>query len=474
MRVGEIHLTNRGGRISKGKESQTFGGARAGCLTGTVPGYGAGYISQNWCRCSPAQIPGLLAIAPIGKIPTPEEMEVATTPVASAEYDEAADGIASPSMWTSFRGNATRSSSVGCDIAAKVSVAWTATVAAKKTDGTVRRDWRAFLNTRLTAPVTAGRLVIVADIDHNELIAVDAESGSVRWRFMTGGRMDTSPTLYKGICLAGDRTGYVYAIKAKTGQLIYKLRIAPDEKRMMSYGKVESVWPVIGGVMVAKGKAYASAGRTQGSDGGLLVRAFVPETGKVLWSKAASRNDRGARRNDALALHNNVAMVMGNCFDLDKGEKGSAGKGPAILSSLEGLYSWNWTRLGHRKFGAIGFGGAKGDTVSWSDTHVAVCDNRNNLSLSEIGAGKPKRTWGLPVAKDRQVTSLVICNNVVVIGGALAGADQTRGFVQAIALDSGKPVWDKTFDSRLAFNGLAIDNGRIMASFDDGSVVCLK
>ena len=477
MRVGDIQLNNRGGTITKGKERQQFGGARAGCLTGTVPGYGAGYIAQNWCRCSPAQIPGLLAIAPIGKIPTPAEMEVPTEPTEFASYNETADGIEKPSAWTSFRGNAKRSSSAACDISENVGVLWTKKVTGKKIAGTVQRDWRSFLNTRLTAPVTGGGLVIVADIDHNELIAVDGKSGSVKWRFMTGGRMDTAPTLHKGICLAGDRTGYVYAIKIKTGQLIYKLRIAPLEQRMVSYGKVESVWPVIGGVMVAKDKAYASAGRTQGSDGGLLVRAFLPETGKVLWSKAVPQTGgRGIKRNDALALHNEVAMVMGHCFDLEKGEKAKGpGKGPTVTIGLEGLYSWNWTRVGHRKFQSIGFGGAKGDTVSWSDKYVAVCDMHNNMSLSEITGGKPKRKWGFAVNKDRQVTSLVICNNVVVIGGAITGEEgKTQGFVQLIDLESGKPVCDKTFDSKLAFNGLAVDNGRIMASFDDGSVACLK
>ena len=476
LRVGDIHMTNRGGTITKGSERQVFGGARAGCLTGTVPGYGAGYISQNWCRCSPAQIPGLIAIAPIGKVPTPAEMEVATKPVEFATYSETADGIASPSTWTSFRGNATRSSSAGCDVSKKIGVVWTQQVTAKKIAGTVQRDWRSFLNTRLTAPVTAGKLVIVADIDHNEIIAVDAASGTVKWRFMTAGRMDTAPTLHKGICLAGDRAGYVYAIKIKTGQLIYKLRIAPDEKRMVSYGKVESVWPVIGGVMVAKGKAYASAGRTQGSDGGLLVRAFVPETGKVLWSKALPQvgGNRGIKRNDTLALHGDVAMVMGKGLDLEKGEMAQAGKGPAVTIGLEGLYSWNWTRLGHRKFGSIGFGGARGDTVSWSDKYVGVCDMNNGLSLAEFDAGKQKRKWVFAVDKDRQVTSLIICNNVVVIGGALTGEGKTGGFVQAIGIDSGKPVWDKTFKSKLAFNGLAIDGGRIMAAFDDGSITCLK
>ena len=335
MRVGDIQLNNRGGSITKDKERQQFGGARGGCLTGTVPGYGAGYISQNWCRCSPAQIPGLLAIASIGKIPTVEEMEVASIPVEISSYNEAADSIASPSMWSSFRGNAERSSSAGCDISEKAKIVWKKRLTSKKIDGTVQRDWKSFLNTRLTAPITAGDLVIVADIDHNELIAADAATGNVKWRFMTGGRMDTAPTLYKGICLAGDRTGYVYAIKAKTGKLIYKLRIAPQEKRMVSYGKVESVWPVIGGVMVAKGKAYASAGRTQGSDGGLLVRAFTPETGKVLWSKALGKNDRGARRNDALALQGDAVKSMGLSLDLEKGETAKPA-GSGLTMGLEG------------------------------------------------------------------------------------------------------------------------------------------
>ena len=494
LRVGDIVLASRGTTITKGKEKQLFGGGRAGCLIGTVPGYGAGYIPQNWCACAPAQISGLLAIAPIGKIPTPAEMEVAAKPVEFATYNEAADGIASPSMWTSFRGNAKRSSSAPCNIPEKVEVLWTKQVAAQKIEGTVQRDWRSFLNTRLTAPVTAGALAIVGDIDHNEIIAVDAANGSVKWRFMTAGRMDTAPTLYKGICLAGDRAGYVYAIKIKTGQLIYKLRIAPFEKRMLSYGKVESVWPVIGGVMVAKGKAYASAGRSQGSDGGLLVRAFVPETGKVLWSKAVPQKGNGVRQprpklNDALVLHNDTAMVMGHPLDLEKGDISATppAKSAVVAIGIEGLHSWNWTRLGHRKFRFIGFAGANGDTVSWNDKYVATCNSGNALSLAEFQRDPPtgmstppvnktrqKRRWTLTVSKDRQVTSLVICNNVVLLGGALMGQDKTQGFVQAIGIESGKPVWDKTFDSKLAFNGLAVDNGRIIASFDDGSVTCLE
>ncbi len=49
-----------------------------------------------------------------------------------------------------------------------------------------------------------------------------------------------------------------------------------------------------------------------------------------------------------------------------------------------------------------------------------------------------------------------------------------KGFIRAIDLKSGEIAWEKTYASELAFNGLAVDNGEIIASFNDGSVVKLK
>jgi len=397
MRVGEAILGNRGGALTKAGERINFGGARGACLTGTVPAYGAGYIAQNWCRCSPGQIPGLLAIMPIGEIPTPAEMETPAEPVVCSTYNDSTDGISATSLWTSFRGNARRDSSSACDIPPEVEVAWSNRVTGEVKQGTVQRDWRSYLNSRLTAAVIAGELAIVGDIDQNEIVALDVKDGGVKWRFMTGGRVDSAPTVYKGICFVGDHTGYVYAIKIKNGELIYKLRIAPDEKRMVSYGKVESVWPVIGGVMVADAQAYAPAGRTQGSDGGLVVRAFVPETGKPLWAKALPQGgkdivEKKPKRNDTLVQHGPFITVMGHWLDLDTGAISPKPEGPApnrtVVMGLEGLYSWNWTRLGHRKFINIGYGEFTGDTVSWNDDYVATSGKGGGgsiVALAESG-----------------------------------------------------------------------------------------
>jgi outer membrane protein assembly factor BamB len=482
MRVGEVVLNNRGGTISKPGEQAKFGGARAACLTGTVPAYGAGYIAQNWCRCSPGQIPGLLAISPIGEIPPPEDMQTPTQPVVYGKYNDGTDGIAPASLWTSFRGNAQRSSSAACDIPDDVAVAWSQQVAGETQEGTVARDRRSYLNSRLTAAVVAGGLAIVGDIDHNEIIAVDVNDGSVQWRSMLGGRVDSAPTAYQGICLVGDHTGYVSAIKIKTGELIYKLRIAPDEKRMVSYGKVESVWPVIGGVMVADGKAYASAGRTQGSDGGLVVRAFAPETGQSLWSTALPQNgpnlvEKKPKRNDTLARHGDFLTVMGHWMNLKTGKISPPPKVQppqrTVVMGLEGLYSWNWTRLGHRKFMHIGYGEFTGDTVSWNDKLVATTNKDSGGMIAALADPAKKRPFpGVP--KVYQGTSLVLCNNVLIQGGAILDQDQEHGFIRAISLEDGQVVWEEIFDAKLAFNGLAVDTCGIIASFDDGTVVCLK
>jgi len=291
------------------------------------------------------------------------------------------------------------------------------------------------------------------------------------------------------------------------------MRAAPREERMVSYAKIESPWPVIGSVLVTDGLAYASAGRTQGSDGGLVIRAFVPETGKHVWARALPQTGNGiidnrTKRNDALVRHGDRILVMGHWLDLKTGaigpdprvalidkavkekevkpgrkldkkerqalERTIDGQQKKILVGLEGLYSWNWTRLGHRKFMAIGFGGKSGDTVSWSDNCIAVCDRNGRLSTTGYGPNASKAKVNAAYGADRQVTSLILCNNVLLVGGANLEKGKAGGFVQAISLEDGKPVWEKTFPSKLAFNGLSVDGRGIIASLDDGTVVCLK
>ncbi len=511
--VNGIRLQNRGGSIVKENTSHNFGGARAACLTGTLPAYGTGYIAQNWCNCSPGQIPGLLAITPIGEVPELSDMEKPASPVSYGSYAAKGGDASAETQWQSFRGNANRSSSAPCDIATNATVAWSGKAVKVCVKGSVSRDWQDYLNSRITAAALSDGLAIVGDIDHNEVIAINRSDGTVAWRFTTTARMDTPPTVYEGICLVGDHSGYVSALNAKTGELIYRLRIAPEEKRMVSYGKVESVWPVIGGVLVCGGKAYASAGRTQGSDGGLVVRAFTPESGGPIWARALPQQGNGVlekkpRRNDALFAEDGSIRIMDHRLDPGTGEivrtavlaaiaDAQAAKEKELGRALnrkekqkieseirkssdvrevsmgnEGLHSWNWTRLGHRKFRGIGYAGLKGDTVCWDDRYVACTESRHGrVTLRPIeGAGGKRFT----MPQGYCATSLVMCRNAVLLGGAIVDQGGQKGFVMAVGIEDGKELWKQTFDAELAFNGLAVDRGEIFASLDDGAIALLK
>ncbi len=503
FRVNDISLNHRGGKLGD------FGGARAACLTGTVPAYGAGFISQNWCNCTPGQIKGLIAIASIGKTPTPEEMEQPAEPVTYGSYDEKADGPSRDLKWTTFRGNAIRSSSVDCEINPEATEAWSVKVVAGCKEGTVLRDWHDYLNSRLTAPVISDKVAIVADIDQNELIALNLQDGKVAWRFMTAGRMNTSPTLYKGICLAGDHAGYVYALKVKNGELIYKLRIAPEEKRMLSYGKLESVWPIVGGVLVNDGKAYAACGRTIGSDGGVMVRAFQPETGTPIWANSKLSGGKG-KRNDALVLECGALRLMDKYLDAETGEllknprealiakameakvkelnipmpkggelnklKNEVTKGLDLPKPLrignEGIYSWNWRHLGFRKFGSLSYDGGGITAVAWAEQGKAFSQGRGAVTWAPYGQGK--KGCGIQHPAEYQTTSIILCNNSIVYGGEIIEKGEKKGYIRIVDCNEGKLTWENTYDAQLAFNGLAVEQGMIVASFDDGSVVMLK
>ena len=67
------------------------------------------------------------------------------------------------------------------------------------------------------------------------------------------------------------------------GQLVWRLRAAPLDERIVAYGQVESPWPIPGSVLVIDDVAYFAAGRQSFADGGILVFAVDPSTGTQHW-----------------------------------------------------------------------------------------------------------------------------------------------------------------------------------------------
>ncbi|KPK42504.1 MAG: hypothetical protein AMK72_14280, partial [Planctomycetes bacterium SM23_25] len=115
------------------------------------------------------------------------------------------------------------------------------------------------------------------------MVALDAGTGRMRWDFTPDGRVDTPPTLAGGLCLLGTRSGTVYALDAKDGQLAWRLRVAPEDERIVAFGQLESPWPAAGSVLVVGDTAYVAAGRHPCAYGGIRILALDTATGAVKW-----------------------------------------------------------------------------------------------------------------------------------------------------------------------------------------------
>jgi len=507
--VNSIITRNRGCYYTVDGKPVKYGAARGSCMFAAIPANGAFYTCQTFCNCAPGTVPGMISFGPVEKVPTPEQMEQVPAVARGPAYGRAS-ASAESAGYAMYRGGPERNAGTAVEAPESLSVRWKSHVALPCAQGLVQTGWRDSLLGVATPPVASGSIVVVADIHRHTVMALDAETGSELWRKTVGGRVVTPPTLYRGLCLFGSRDGYLRALDARTRELAWKMRMGPDNRRMVSYGKIESPWPVFGTVLVADGVAYTTAGRTTESDGGTVVRAFDPLTGQQHWAKTLVdiKARRGEHPNDIVRLYDGVLYVMRSRLDPKTGEvqtdphpeysqarrvadakkrKGEEVEEPEppkeiapYLTGTEGLACGNWAKIGARRF-QIGFGKLRGGTMlSWDDE--LICSNNHGRSVTAYDRNKvghryaeesPTALWTHP-CEGGQATAMFVCKNAVVIGGGLyPSAEQSLGFVRLLSRDKGEVLTEIRLDSPLAYDGLAVTEGRIFATLSNGKLVCL-
>lgn len=270
---------------------------KANCSTenGWVPANGLIYTTPKHCTCWP-MLRGFVAMAgrAQGEPATHRDLEKIDFPLenGSAQADPDAAHSATDD-WPMYRGDRWRSASSASAGPESLSVLWKTAVSPAlevaaltgPTTSPILHDWREnpFIKGPVSAPVIANGQVLVARTEAHEVVAMDANSGAVNWRFTANGRIDTPPTIHRGICLFGTHAGWVYALRADNGELIWKMRATPDEERIVAYGQVESAWPVAGSVLVMDDIAYFAAGRQPLADGGIFLFAVDPLSGARHW-----------------------------------------------------------------------------------------------------------------------------------------------------------------------------------------------
>jgi outer membrane protein assembly factor BamB len=253
--------------IANGKNHSGNDWCRTVCRSGFVPANGLLYVPPTPCRCQPGvQMTGFNAFA-AGNV-----VERGASSVERLERGPAYSAIQNPKSkiqnsadWPTYRKDNARSGSAATRLPANLSEAWSAQ-----------------LPGRITPPVIADGALYVGGKDSHAIYCLDAATGKQRWRYTAGGPADSPPTIAGGRVLFGCTDGWVYCLNAADGQLAWRFHAAPREKLIVSYGHLESAWPVHGSVLVKNNVAYVAAGRSSFLDGGIYLYGLDVATGKTL------------------------------------------------------------------------------------------------------------------------------------------------------------------------------------------------
>jgi outer membrane protein assembly factor BamB len=495
---------------------------------GFLPANGLIYTTPKHCICWP-MLRDYTALAPVKPRPAGPEGEPAEEAGPSHFVCErgpaAAPGGASdgPSPWPCYRHDAWRSASTPLAIPTKLKIRWSAKLGGWP-QGAIADDWRtdSYVHGPVTPPAIAGGLVYVARPDAQQVVALDAATGAVRWQYTANGRIDSTPTIDRGLCLFGTKSGWVYALRADDGRLVWRLRAAPADERIVAYGQVESPWPVPGSVLVVDEILYFAAGRQPLADGGIRVFAVQPASGKLVWVQRLDHvpqqfdkirrplyNSSGLEFDNFDLLHREGDAVAMSRWTFERGTGqmscdryngfvriDTEGDGGGVwaprgcwsyaprneteflkerpflrpLAAFRGnrLYSFSEDRktIFRRDFDLAG--GEKFDT-KWYDGWKTYERARKGGDLWRSQRLAHGATWTVTPFPQGQGalagSALLLAANVVVIA---AGA----GDLALLSPEDGRPM-GRVLLPAVVWDGLAAADGRLFASTRDGDVICL-
>jgi outer membrane protein assembly factor BamB len=282
---------------------------RGACLYGLMPANGLLYSPQNPCACFlENRMVGFNALAhsrtPVPETATADRLE--RGPAYSKADARPGSTTLAAGPWPTYRGDTSRSGSTGTAVPARLKPAWTTEVGG-----------------RLSSVTVAGGRVFVASIDRHEVLALDEADGRILWRHTAGARVDSPPTIHlpagqtEALCIFGSRDGTITCLRASGGELVWRFRAAPVDRRVMAYEQIESVWPVSGSVLIHDNVLHAVAGRSLFLDGGLRLVRLDPVTGKLLSETLMDRNDDSGEDIHKYARQHNMPVSLPDILSTD-------------------------------------------------------------------------------------------------------------------------------------------------------------
>jgi len=411
--------------------------------------------------------------------------------------------------WPTYRRDAERSGSTSAEV---------------PTD--LRQAWRAAVGGRLTAPVAADRKVLVASVETHTVHALDADSGRPVWSYTVSGRVDSPPTIAQGLATFGSADGWVYCLRASDGELVWRYRVAPEERRVVSYGQLESAWPVHGNVLVQNGSVYVAAGRSSYLDGGIRLCRLDLRTGQELAQTTLHDIDPETGRQggvqgfsmtgalpDVMSAGDRSVFLRQLVFDRESLKRAEAA--PHLFSPT-GFLDDSWWHRTYWVYGSgvtAGWGGwwRTGNQVPagrilvfdesrvygfgrkiirnyWplrGENHWALHEPYHLFAIDKPGAAatdpaSARRDGKKPGSSaefrwSRQVPfrpkALVLAGKTILAAGP---SDKGPARMAVLSPSDGAPACQYGLPAEPVFDGMAVAGGRVFIAMADGQIACLR
>jgi len=363
----------------------------------------------------------------------------------------------------------------------------------------------------------AGGSVFFGSSADDKVYCLDAETGSEKWAYFTGGPVRLAPSVAEGRLYYGSDDGALYCLDAARGSLLWKRSLSKTGRCVIGNGRMISMAPARTGAVVIDRIVYCCAGLFPEQEA--CIAAFNARTGKLLWSNPLTISPQGYMLASDDRLYVPTGRTSPVVFDRKTGNKlgafeGSAGSyalvtdehvvyGPGDAGSL-GLSSAE-SRDKVATFSGLHMIVQSGVSYLHAKTRLSAIDRiryidlanrRNALSAkaekieeelknmkeatsamaaklraeldavkkgnAECVAALPGCTmWEQPCSHPY---SLILAKDVL-----FAGGDES---VAAYSAKHGKLLWEAPVPGRVY--GLAAANGRLYASTDKGTVHCFR
>jgi len=338
----------------------------------------------------------------------------------------------------------------------------------------------------------------------------------MRWKTYTGGAVRFPPTVWKGRVFVGSGDGWVYALEAQTGKLMWRFNAAPADRKIPVYGSLLSTWPVASGVLVEDGTAYLAAGII--NIDGTHVYALDAVTGKIKWQNNTSGHlDAEARTGVSVQGHmliNDGKLYLASGTSLSPAvydiTNGKCLNDPAPLKLCASNSSRGWELYlvgdkvvvsgqplyGHPDYPVYDatvtnkiLHASTGDRdIVYLNDSIIMCFNPIDKQLlnncvadpdkksffMNIGWGKfdipDKPLWEEEIEDVEDGIGVALCKNALV--GALKSSSGSA-LVGALNLQDGELLWAHDLPCSPIPWGLAVDrDGRVIVALEDGQVLC--